>query len=151
MQRVDTFFINEQQAILNGIRDNIRNKAIDVRPEKTGQKKQDFQKHYFKTKIKSSPQNVHDSEVNNEARKIFHRIIDRNIADGSNKYDFYNNIKDTINNSEKSDEEKDRAVITLDTMMKKYYISSLDTYEDVLLSNIWSRINSPDNKRQKDN
>ena len=27
----------------------------------------------------------------------------------------------------------------------------MDSYEDVLLSNIWSRINSPDNKRQKDN
>jgi hypothetical protein len=139
---------------------NVRNTVIQTKldkPKKTRPKYQNEtdkeykQNIYFDTKqVRNDAQNVHETNVVHELKNLYKHIKSRNL-DEPQEQNQLEEIKNHINKSLVTDKTKSRAMKTLNTMSQKNYITSLDTTETEVLKDVWTRIKSPENEKNKDN
>jgi len=121
--------------------------------------KQATQDTYFEERdIRNDPQNVHESQVNNDMMRIFNRIQEQNQEDNMYSDEIIppeqtiRDIREYINQREWSDpEKKARALQTLNKAAEGNYITKLQARESEVVANVWRRMNSPDNADNRDN
>lgn len=97
--------------------------------------------------VKPDPQNVHDSHVNNDLRKIYHEIVQHNMLDNTpaaTREELIEYLKDNL-----PKDKSDRARTTLRTMMKAGVNSAIGTHENMVIDEVWKRINSRENEAQR--
>lgn len=128
--------------------------------------KQIEQEEYFEERdIRSSPQNVHDTELTNEMLNIYQSIVNANNNEkesaGYNNYkepkieDIRQAIKDYEWSSSVEDpsgsKRRNRALKIVNIAAKGNTLSQLsNAREDDVLLNVWKRVNSPENDDNKD-
>ena len=114
---------------------------------------------YFEERdIRNDPQNVHESQVNNDLARIYHQILKRNETENILFHDEMNDpqalkeIRDYMNNRQwSSDKQRQRAFRTLDKIAEGNWITNLNARENEVLSEVWHRMNSPQNEDNRDN
>lgn len=124
-----------------------RRKGENVTPK---MEKQDA---YFEERdIRNDPQNVHESQVNNDMARIFHQIQARNdtenilFDDERQSVQNLADIRNYMNDYQWSDDkQRNRAFQTLNKMAEGNWVSKLNARENEVLSEVWQRINSPEN------
>lgn len=97
-------------------------------------------------KIKSDPQNVHDSNVNEDLKKIYNRIVINNMLEDNND-DNREELTQYLKNN-LSPDRYDRAMKTL--RYTNSYNSAVGEKENLVIDNVWKRINSKDNVDKRD-
>lgn len=109
-------------------------------------------KYYKEKKIKTDPQNVHDSTINNQVKKKYERIKKLNLENFNiydiNTYKFnIDDIKNNIDIDIKDTVLKNKLYKVIDKM--KGYNTNLETNEIEILLNIWKRVNTGNNENIK--
>lgn len=120
--------------------------------------KMEKQDAYFEERdIRNDPQNVHESQVNNDLARIYHQIQQRNeteniLFDEMNDPQALKEIRNYMNNRKWSDEkQRQRALQTLDKIEEGNWVTNLNARESEVLSEVWHRMNSPQNEDNRDN
>lgn len=129
----------------NNIKTIIRNK------KKLKPNERKMQNNFYNPKpIYNDPQNVHDSQVSNDIKFIYQKILDKNQMNNiSLSPHYFDDIKSDLIKHNMSDEEKDRALFILNKFKQKNEYMNLNTTDDQILLNVWARINSPENNNQR--
>lgn len=94
--------------------------------------------------IKPDPQNVHDSHVNDDLRKIYHKIVQNNMLDDTppvSRDDLVTYLKSTL-----SPNKLRRAQKTLAAVDKAGNNSAVGAHENQIIDEVWQRINSRENE-----
>lgn len=134
------------------LRDKIRLSRIiqanfDANKKKFKPAKHDIEKKYFEPKkVRSDPQNVHDSELTSELEKKYFEIKNLNSQQEVSAPD----LKSELNALKPSD--KKRALNVIDFIIKSDgSVSNLNHEKEIaVLDTIWKRIYSEDNKKNRD-
>jgi hypothetical protein len=121
--------------------------------------KMEKQDAYFEERdIRNDPQNVHESQVNNDLARIFRQIRQRNhtentlFADEMNNDNTIGEIRNYMQSYKwGSDQQRNRAFRTLEKMSEGNWISKLNARESEVLSEVWRRMNSPQNEDNREN
>ena len=121
--------------------------------------KMEKQDAYFEERdVRNDPQNVHESQVNNDLARIFNQIRQRNNKENvlftyeMNVDQDLAEIRNYMNTySWSSDKQKNRAFQTLNKVSEGNWISKLNARESEVLTEVWRRMNSPQNEDGRDN
>lgn len=140
------------------IRDTVRQTRVkSARPALRPGVKKDVLKTYFEPRVVTSdPQNIHDSNVQNDVRNIFSRILQKNMDDelsiGAQNYRKFTmaDIHDAIKSHNFKDNAlKDRAMTLYGFMSQPNEVMNLDSTENEVLLAVWQRIHSPENEPKR--
>jgi hypothetical protein len=110
------------------------------------------QKYYAPKPVPSDPQNVHDSGVNEGNKKIWQRLIEKNPGRVQSA-EIISEIQKELHNNKNftNNEHKLKNINEIIALMNKGYSNStLGTTEDQILAQVWLRINSRENQKNKD-
>jgi hypothetical protein len=143
LQTLDPIIVNQIYRNINTARNNVRNAKV-ANTANSGD-------HYYQTQpLLNDPQNVHDSYVNENMRKIYTNIITQNTLESPIATSIAE-IKEAVKKYPFSNKKmKTHALQIVDRMAAGNAISSLQTNERDLLLNIWNRIHSADNSESRD-
>ena len=157
---------NVQIPDMNGLRTAVRNARVGAaerrQPKQRRRKgvtpKMEKQDAYFEERdIRNDPQNVHESQVNNDLARIYHQILQRNETENILFQDEMNNpralaeIRNYMTKRKWSDDkQRQRAFRTLDKIAEGNWITNLNARESEVLSEVWRRMNSPQNEDNRD-
>lgn len=92
-------------------------------------------------KITSDPQNVHDSHVNADIKKVYDNVVELNMLDDTphiGRKELYKYLKKSL-----SPNKLERARKTLSAMIG--HNTAIGDYEKLMVDNIWNRVNSRSN------
>lgn len=114
---------------------------------------------YFEEReIRNDPQNVHESQVNNDMMRVYRNILAKNDRDDGIVGGTVNHaaniaeLRQYANNYKYTDpKQKERVMKTINKMAEGNYITSLNAKENEILSNVWKRTNSLDNEANREN
>lgn len=121
-------------------------------------KKQAMQTMYYQTELPSDPQNVHDHQVVTDTQRKFRRIVQHNSEvydplDHKNSKDIrsvFEDINQAVNSHAFSDERRRQdAMQVLQSMHSPETIGSLGASQMEVLTEIWKRVQSPDNAQRR--
>jgi hypothetical protein len=106
------------------------------------------QQYYQRKPIPSDPQNVHDSQINNDMRALVRRIHQpRTARQGGSSF---KEIVEAVQSFPFSNEHKRQVALeVVGTMSKGRIPTSLDVSESELLQDVWERINSEENHSRR--
>lgn len=155
--RLQTDNILAFQPNFDRIREVVRDARIRVSegsPQKPNSKIDSIDNYYAEKSIPNDPQNVHDSQVGNDIKNKFNKILEKNKFDKTeyNKEGAFEDIRSEIMKYNfPTETHRERALLILHKFSEGHENTNLNTTEDQILINIWKRINSPDNEQQKDN
>lgn len=150
INRVENFYDNLEPRPVDEItrlRPNINRARNIVR----NTRKTDNPKHYYDQKpIANDPQNVHDSQVSNDVKYIFNKVVEKNRNED---YDpsFEDIRSDILKYKFPTKDHQYRAIRILNKFTEGNANTNLGTTEDMILLNIYKRINSPENTESRDN
>jgi hypothetical protein len=124
--------------------------------------RQKTQDNYFEERdIRNDPQNVHESQVNNDMLRIYRNVKNNNQNDhrglphAGNPVDDAPDLKElrdyVANYKFSSPEQKARAIQTINKMAEGNWITNLHARENEILSDIWRRTSSVSNEGNRDN
>lgn len=134
------------------IRETVRDARVKV-ASSSNVKKDVAVKNYFSEKsVPNDPQNVHDTQVNNDFKNIFEKVIEKNQSEFDlSATPTLGDIRDEMMKYEfDSETKRERALLILHKFSEGNMNTNLNTTEDQVLLNIWKRIHSPENQKVKD-
>lgn len=154
IDRIENFYLEQDineaeniEAARNQIR-NARAARAGIYPKKIENTKKINPKraYYTPKKIKSDPQNVHDSTVTNQTKNKYDKIKTLN-----SRYPEQYTIQDLIESVTKdNDEKRAKKIIDVINKMKGSNIKLEDSEENILL-NVWKRVNTKSNINKTQN
>jgi hypothetical protein len=101
-------------------------------------------------KITSDPQNVHDSQVINDMKEIYFNIRERNKQDYRTNEEIMNDLKVNLENFPYTNSKQKSNVKKIVDIMKNNKVELyLGGSENELLTDVWKRITSQDNKSNR--
>jgi hypothetical protein len=103
--------------------------------------------------VRNDPQNVHETNVVHELKQLYEKIQNKNAVEEQILGTAMADIRDVRASIDRLTDhgKKQNALKALDMMLKQNFVSSLDTNETEVLSNVWKRIHSADNTEQREN
>lgn len=150
VDRIEGFYQDLDRPLnFNEVKNKIRETKA-VKPVEV--KKKDFiDNFYAEKKIVNDGQNVHNSNVNNDVKRIYNILLEKNsnIPDKS-KTIIFEEIDTALRKHYVNDDKKESALIVLNEFKKGGHNSNLNTNADDILINVWKRIHSPENENKKD-
>jgi hypothetical protein len=114
---------------------------------------------YFEERdVRNDPQNVHESQVNNDLARIYNQIKDRNTSESVLFRDEMNDAQTLVDirnymttRDWSNDQHRQRALQTLDKVTEGNWVSKLNARESDVLTEVWRRMNSSQNEDNRDN
>jgi hypothetical protein len=158
IDRAETFYNTTARGVgtytpnFNRVRQNIREARATaaIRPGTAIPNKKD----YFEPKpIQNDPQNVHDSEVTNEMKNLYTMIAEKNKEDEFKYGSGYEKVQlpeikmAVLSYPFTNPDRHSRAIKAFDHMARGNEITSLNSTESKVLTEVWQRINSPENDK----
>lgn len=150
INRVDDFYDQTQhfrqvRPDTRTIRKRINDARLSRAAEANPTSKVDTIKEYYKPlPVANDPQNVHDAEVSNGIRNVYNRIVELNGASG----DHFDAIQAGCAGLPPG--KQSRILNILNKFQEGNHNSMIGDSESRILNNVWARINSPDNARNKE-
>jgi len=122
---------------------------------KTGTEKQKTQDNYFEERdIRNDPQNVHETQVNNDMERIYRNVLHNNDNDFTYATEGPPDLAELrayVSTYKFSDpKKKARALQTINKMAEGNWIAKLNARENEVLSNVWRRTGSSANEANRD-
>lgn len=113
-----------------------------------------FRAEYYEVKdVPNDPQNVHDTEVNDELQAIFRKVVEKNNYEPTTP-DSPRSVEEVrqaiyAHRFEKSSD-RDNALLIFEKMNNPHVISKYEMPERDILFSVWRRVNSPENKENQE-